>query len=44
MTLDIGGRVIALALFVFVLAVLVAGVYAGGQLGDALSQVVTVSR
>lgn len=44
MTTDFGGRVLILALFVFVLAVLAAGMYAGGQLGDALSHVVTVTR
>jgi hypothetical protein len=38
------GRVLTLALLVFVLAVLAAGVVVGSNLGDALSHVVTVSR
>lgn len=44
MTTDFGTRVLTLALLVFVLAVLAAGLYAGGQLGDALSQIVTVRQ
>lgn len=42
MTTDFGSRVVTLALLAFVIAVLFAGLFTGGQLGDVLSQVVTV--
>lgn len=44
MTDNFAGRVLTLALLVFVLAVLAAGVLVGSNLGDALSHVVTVAR
>lgn len=44
MTTDLTSRVLLVALLVFVIAVLAAGAYAGGQLGDGLSQIVTVTR
>lgn len=43
-SVDFTTRVLTLALLVFVLAVLTAGVVVGSNLGDALSHVVTVTR